>query len=142
MNLTERDVRLSSHWRELAVGIKGLSRFGRPDGVKMSVVALGGSYFVTSLRAVGVEGRIVGSAKEAEEALELLVGEGECKVVIVPESLSPGLDRKRDELSRRGVVYPVFAVVPDVEGRTLEKTNRLYRLVSQAVGAKLKLGEG
>lgn len=84
----------------------------------------------------------MGTAEEAEQVLELLVRDGNCRVVIVPESLAPALDRKRDELSRRGGVYPVFAVVPDMERRTEERTNRLYRLVSQAVGAKLKLGEG
>lgn len=107
----------------------------------MSVVALGGPYFVTSLRAAGVDGRQVGSAKEAEDALELLVGEGKCKVVIVPEALALDLDHKRDELARRGVYYPIFAVVPDIEPHPRERPQRLYRLVSQAVGAKLKLGE-
>jgi len=107
----------------------------------MSVVALGGPYFVTALKAVGVDGRVVGSAKEAEDAVDLLVREGKCKVVIVPESRALELDRKRDELSRRGAYYPVFAVVPDIEERAQERTGRLYRLVSQAVGAKLKLGE-
>ena len=80
------------------------------------------------------------SAKEAEDVLELLVGEGKCKVVVVPEGLALELDHKRDELLRRGAVYPVFAVIPGMEG-VGERTNRLHRLVSQAVGAKLKLGE-
>lgn len=117
----------------------------RPDtsrGSEMSVVSIGDSYFVTSLRSVGVEGRVVSSGGEAEQVLELLAEGGKCKVLIVPESLAHALDPRRDELSRRGVVYPVFAVVPDLEGRVGERTNRLYRLVSQAVGAKLKLGEG
>lgn len=135
-------MRLSPLWLRMSTMYKGLVGVRALDGTEMSVVCLGGSYFVSSLRSAGVEGRIVGSAKAAEEALELLVEEGNCKVIIVPESLAQGLDRKRDELSRRGLVYPVFAVVPDVEGRAGERTERLYRLVSQAVGAKLKLGEG
>lgn len=107
----------------------------------MSVVALGEPYFVTSLRAAGVDGRVVEGAKEAEEAVEQLAAEGKCKVVVVAEGLAVKLERKRDELARRGVYYPVFAVVPEMERGTQERTHRLYELVSQAVGARLKLGE-
>lgn len=107
----------------------------------MSVVALGEPYFVTSLRAAGVDGRIVRDASEAEQAVEQLVNEGKCKVIIVAEGLAVKLERKRDELARRGLYYPVFAVVPEMGKRSEERTRRLYELVSQAVGAKLKLGE-
>jgi len=107
----------------------------------LSVVALGEPYFVTSLRAAGVEGRVVQSAKEAEDAVELLATEGKCKVVLVSEGLAVKLERKRDELARRGEYYPVFAVIPGMAKGTEERTGRLYQLVSQAVGAKLKLGE-
>lgn len=109
--------------------------------MEMSVAALGGPYFVTALKAVGVDGRVVGTAKEAEDAVELLVAEKKCKVIIVPEGLALGLERKRDELARRGVYYPIFAVVPEMEGKVQERTHRLGQLLSQAVGAKLKVGE-
>jgi len=107
----------------------------------LSVVALGEPYFVTSLRAAGVDGRVVASAKEAEDAVEQLANEGKCKVVVVAEGLAVKLEKKRDELARRGVYYPVFAVVPEMGKHPEERTRRLYELVSQAVGAKLKLGE-
>ena len=104
-------------------------------------MALGEPYFVTSLRAAGVEGRVVQTIKEAEDAVDQLAGEGKCKVVIVSEGLAVKLDRKRDELARRGEYYPVFAVVPGMGKESEGRTGRLYQLVSQAVGAKLKLGE-
>lgn len=107
----------------------------------MSVVALGEPYFVTSLRAAGVEGRVVQSTKEAEDAVELLAKEGRCKVVVVSEGLAVKLERKRDDLARRGEYYPVFAVVPGLGVESEGRTHRLYQLVSQAVGAKLKIGE-
>jgi len=107
----------------------------------LSVVALGEPYFVTALRAVGVEGRVVQGAKEAEDAVELLVSEGKCKVVVVSEGLAVKLERKRDELARRGEYYPVFAVIPAMGKEAEGRTRRLYQLVSQAVGARLKLGE-
>ena len=113
----------------------------RGTGWEMSVVALGEPYFVTSLRAAGVDGRAVGDAREAEEAVELLVREDKCKVIVVPERLAVMLEHKRDELARRGIYYPVFAVVPDMDERAQERTHRLYQLISQAVGARLKLGE-
>jgi vacuolar-type H+-ATPase subunit F/Vma7 len=107
----------------------------------LSVVALGEPYFVTSLRAAGVEGRIVQTAKEAEDAVEQLANEGKCKVVVISEGLAAKLDRKRDELAKRGEFYPVFAVVPGMKKEAEGRTRRLYELVSQAVGARLKLGE-
>ena len=107
----------------------------------MSVNALGDAYFVTALRTVGVEGNIVQSAKEAEDALDLLIAKGNCKVIVLPYKLAIELERKRDELSRRGLYYPVFVIIPGIDGATEERTHRLYDLVSQAVGAKLKLGE-
>jgi vacuolar-type H+-ATPase subunit F/Vma7 len=110
-------------------------------GWEMSVVALGEPYFVTSLRAAGVESRVVGSVEEAESAVEMLVGEGKCKVIVISEGLALKLERKRDELARRGVYYPVFAVVPEMGKRVQERTHRLSQLISQAVGARLKLGE-
>ena len=113
----------------------------RKNEIELSVVALGEPYFVTSLRAAGVEGRVVQTAKEAEDAVDLLASEGECKVVLVSEGLAASLDKKRDELARRGEYYPVFAVVPGMGKEAEGRTQRLYQLVSQAVGARLKLGE-
>lgn len=107
----------------------------------MSVNALGDEYFVTALRAVGAEGNIVQSTKEAEDAVDLLVAKGNCKVIVLPYNLGIALERKRDELSRRGLYYPVFVLIPGIDGIIEERTHRLYELVSQAVGAKLKLGE-
>jgi vacuolar-type H+-ATPase subunit F/Vma7 len=107
----------------------------------MSVVALGDPYFVTSLRVVGVAGRMVQTTEDAENAVEQLVSEGMCKVILVTERLALKLERKRGELARRRVNYPVFAVVPEMDGRIQEKSNKLYQLISQAVGARLKLGE-
>jgi vacuolar-type H+-ATPase subunit F/Vma7 len=108
----------------------------------LSVVALGDDYFITSLRAAGVDGIKVRSTKDAEDAVDTLVSEGRCKVIFVTERVALKLERKRSELARRRVNYPVFAVVPEMDGRLSEKSDKLYQLISQAVGAKLKLGEG
>lgn len=107
----------------------------------MSVVALGDPYFVTALRTAGVDGRIVTSTKEAEEVLDALVAEQKCKVIIITNRLAILLERKRDDLNRNGYYYPVFAIVPNMDSSVGEgKTQRLYELISQAVGARLKLG--
>jgi vacuolar-type H+-ATPase subunit F/Vma7 len=108
---------------------------------ELSVVALGDTYFVTALRAAGVEARPVGSVDEAERFIDDLVKEGTCKVIIVSERLAFKLERKRSELSRRRLHYPVFAVIPEMDGKVEERANKLYQLISQAVGARLKLGE-
>lgn len=108
----------------------------------MSVVALGDPYFVTALRVAGVEGRIVLTAKEAEYIVDVLIRERKCKVIILSEKLAILIERKRNELAKLGNYYPVFVVVPGLDGTIEEgRTRRLYQLISQAVGAKLKLGE-
>lgn len=107
----------------------------------MSVSALGDPYFITALRTVGVEGNVVRSTKEAEEAVDLLVAKGKCKVLVISYKLADMLERKRNELTRRGIYYPVFVTIPGLDGDIEGRTHRLYDLVSQAVGAKLKLGE-
>jgi vacuolar-type H+-ATPase subunit F/Vma7 len=108
----------------------------------LSVVAIGDQYFVTALRAAGVDGRIVRNASETEGIVDDLVKEGKCKVIIVPEKVGSFLERKRDELARRGTYYPIFAVVPALDGEIgKERTRKLYELISQAVGARLKLAE-
>lgn len=107
----------------------------------MSVVSVGDRYFVASLRAVGVEGRVASSSDEAGDVIEQLVEKGECKVVVVPQNLAAGLEKKRDDLARRKVHYPIFAVVPDIVPSGGERSDRLYRLIGMAVGARLRLGE-
>ncbi len=107
----------------------------------MSIVALGDKYFVTALRAVGVDGRVVHGTNEAENLVDILVKEAKCKIIIVSEKVASNLDRKRDELAKYEIQYPIFAVIPGLDGGIgKERTQRLYELISQAVGAKLKLG--
>lgn len=107
----------------------------------MSVVALGDKHFVTSLRATGVDGRAVVSPTEAEGVVDGLVSEGRCRVVIVAAGLAAGLERKRNELAKRGAYFPIFVVVPERPSDVKAGADRLYRLIGQAVGARLKLGE-
>ena len=107
----------------------------------MSVNALGDSYFVTALRAVGAEASVVRSTKEAEDAVDILVAKGNCKVIVISYELAVALERKRNELARRALHYPVFVIIPGIDGVIEKRTYRLYNLISQAVGAKLKLGE-
>lgn len=120
--------------------IKGLFEVkGTQTRGEMSVVSVGDRYFVASLRAAGVEGRVASTPGEAGDVIEGLVAEGECKVVVVPQALAAGLEKKRDELARRKVYYPVFAVVPDIVPGRGAKSDRLYRLIGMAVGARLRL---
>jgi vacuolar-type H+-ATPase subunit F/Vma7 len=108
----------------------------------LSVVALGEFYVVNALRAAGVDGREVRSVEEAESEIDLLVKEGKCKVLLVTERLANDLERKRNELSKHRIFYPVFVAIPELSGKMEKKTTeKLYQLISQAVGARLKLGE-
>ena len=107
----------------------------------MSVTAVGDSYFITALRLAGVDGRNAHDAREAEQVIDQLIKEGRCKVLLIPEDLALKLKKKRKELSNNRRIYPVFAIIPGLNGPVGERVKEIHQFISQAVGVKLKLSE-
>ena len=103
----------------------------------MSILAIGDEFFITNFRLVGVPGAMVKNEIEARDKIEEIIKERKCKIVVISESLAIKL--KKDRERWRENVYPIFAIVPGIEGPKGERLNELYSLVSQAVGVKLKL---
>jgi vacuolar-type H+-ATPase subunit F/Vma7 len=103
----------------------------------MSIIALGDEFFVTNFRLAGVPGLVVTNEVEARNKIEELIKEGKCKIVVISESMAIKLKKDREKWRER--VYPIFAIVPGLEGPKGERLHELYFLVSQAVGVKLKL---
>jgi vacuolar-type H+-ATPase subunit F/Vma7 len=103
----------------------------------MSIVVLGDEFFVTNFRLAGISGHVVKNEEEARDKIEDLIKEEKCKIVVISESMAIKL--KKDREKWRGKVYPIFAIVPGLEGPKGERLHELYFLVSQAVGVKLKL---
>jgi vacuolar-type H+-ATPase subunit F/Vma7 len=103
----------------------------------MSLVALGDEFFVTGYMLAGAKGIVVTDVAEAKEKIEELIDAGACKVVIISEDLATKLKDDREAWRKRA--YPVFAILPGLEGAKGGRLSELYSLVSLAVGAKLKL---
>jgi len=103
----------------------------------MSIMAVGDEFFITNFRLAGVPGVVVKDEAEAREKIEEIIKERKCKIVVISESMAIKL--KKDREKWREKVYPVFAIVPGLEGPKGERLHELYFLVSQAVGVKLKL---
>ncbi|MEM3383024.1 MAG: V-type ATP synthase subunit F [Nitrososphaerales archaeon] len=103
----------------------------------MNIVALGDDFFITNFRLAGVPGFVVNNEEEARNKIEEIIKEGKCKIVVISESMAIKLKKDREKWRER--VYPIFAIVPGLEGPKGERLHELYFLVSQAVGVKLKL---
>ena len=106
----------------------------------MSVAVIADKYLATGFRLAGVDAFPVKDGEEAKKKLEEIIAEKKYKVVLIPERFAPSLREERMRLLESEEIYPVIALIPDLEGSTGERTQELYQLISQAVGARLKLG--
>jgi vacuolar-type H+-ATPase subunit F/Vma7 len=103
----------------------------------MSIVAVGDEFLITGFRLAGVPGVVVNDEAEARERIDEIIKEKKCKVVMISEDMAIRLKSDREKWRKN--VYPLFVIVPGLEGPRLERVRELYSLVSQAVGVKLKL---
>jgi vacuolar-type H+-ATPase subunit F/Vma7 len=105
----------------------------------VSIVALGDEFFVTGYMMAGAKGVVVRDDATAKKKIEELMENDSCKVVIMSEELAIRLKEDREKWRKRA--YPVFAILPGLEGARGERLSELYSLVSLAVGAKLKMSD-
>ena len=87
---------------------------------------------------MGVEAFSVKSTDEARALLSNIVSGARYDVVILTERLSRELQREKAKIVSLGKGRPVFAVIPDLQGTTGQRTRELHDLISESVGAELK----
>ncbi|MCD6443749.1 hypothetical protein CW710_00070 [Candidatus Bathyarchaeota archaeon] len=104
----------------------------------MSIVAVGDRYFVLVFRLVGIRGREVSDEKEAEEEVKKLISNEECRVIILDERLAFRVKRLREEIMRKEKPYPIFVIVPGLEGSKGLRIQEMHNLIEQAIGVRLK----
>jgi len=107
------------------------------DGTRVAIIA--DKYLATGFRLAGIIAFPVRDAREAAETLETIVSEDKYDVIIITENLSIALRKQREAILARGKARPAIAVVPDFKGPTGERLRELHKLISQSVGAELKL---
>lgn len=105
----------------------------------MSIASIGPSPFVTCFELVGVEGFEAESGEEVVKILRELVEKKQFKLIVVPERFAEETYEIRSLVMKKGDIWPIFALIPDltmVKGMRLEE---LKAVVSLAIGAKLEL---
>lgn len=105
----------------------------------MSVVAIGPSPFITCYELIGINGFEAENGEEVAKILQGIIEERKFKLIVLPERFAKETDEIRSLVMKKGEIWPVFALIPDltmVSGMRLEE---LKSVVSLAIGAKLEL---
>lgn len=105
----------------------------------MSVAVVGPSSFVTCFQIIGAVGYEAEDGESVAEVLEHLVYEQDYKIIIIPERFAKETLPIREEVLRRGMITPIFALIPDLTLETGMRMEELQAIVSLAIGAKLEL---
>jgi vacuolar-type H+-ATPase subunit F/Vma7 len=103
----------------------------------MRAAIIADKYLSTGFRLAGVEPFPIENVQEAGAKLDEILKDEQYKVVVLPENVAHVLKEKRDEMVRKGKIFPVFVVVPDFEGSKRLREKELYEAVGRAIGAKL-----
>jgi len=109
----------------------------RSEGLCVDMVIVGDKYLVSGFRLVGIETIEVANDDLAAKKVESLVLEGKCKILFITEKVALKLKSLREDLIKTKRYYPVFVIIPDLEGSLHERIRELHQLVNQAVGVKL-----
>ncbi len=102
------------------------------------VAIIAEKHLATGFRLAGVEAFPIQSNQEAKAVLARLVSEGKYDIIFLTEKLSKELQREKAKIVSLGKGKPVFAVIPDFQGPTGQRTRELHSLISESVGAELK----
>ncbi len=105
----------------------------------MSIAAVGPTPFVTCFELIGVKGFEAESREEVVRVLRELVDKKEFKLIVFPERFADETYEIHSLVMKRGEIWPIFALIPDLTMITGMRLEELKRVVSLAIGAKLEL---
>lgn len=103
----------------------------------MEMVMVGDKYLASGFRLIGIETIEAATDDVAAKKVQELVNEGACKIILITEKVALKLKNLRENLIKTRRFYPVFVIIPDLEGPINERIRELRQLVNQAVGVKL-----
>jgi len=109
--------------------------------VKLDIAAIGDRHITNVFRLAGAEAILAENENSAVEQVIKLTEKGDYKVIIVTEEVSSKLKEIRGKLLKEKRLYPIFVVVPDLQGPLGLRSAELQELVNKSVGVKLKTGE-
>lgn len=103
----------------------------------MDMVMIGDKYLAGGFRLIGINTIEVPNDDLAAKKVQELVFEGNLRIVFITEKVALKLKDFREDLIKTRRFYPVFVIIPDLEGALNERIRELRQLVNQAVGVKL-----
>lgn len=101
----------------------------------MKVFIIGNQEAVLGFSLVGVHGKAVTTAAEANEALDEALSNTENGIVLITEDIAGLIQGRMDELKLRSTV-PLVVEIPGPQGKA-EGQPSLNEIVMRAIGVKL-----
>ena len=101
----------------------------------MKVFVVGNEDAVLGFSLVGVRGRTVASADEANQALDEALSDSENGIVLVTEDIARLMESRMDQLKLRSTV-PLVVEIPGPKGISADRPS-LNEIVLRAIGVKL-----
>jgi len=105
----------------------------------MSIAAVGPSPFVTCLELIGINGFEAESGEEVAKILQDLIEKKKFKLIVFPERFAKETYEMRSVVMKKGDIWPIFALIPDLTMTSGMKLEELKSVISLAIGAKLEL---
>ena len=102
------------------------------------IAVIAEKHLATGFRLAGIEAFPIENIGEAKTALSKILAEEKHDIIILTERLSKELHNEKAKVLARGKGKPIFAVFPDFQGPTGQRTRELHDLISESVGAELK----
>ena len=101
----------------------------------MKILVIGNREAVLGFSLVGVHGRIVSTAAEANQALDATLTDSEAGIILVTEDIAATIEARMDQLKLRSTV-PLVVEIPGPEGARSDRPS-LNDIMLRAIGVKL-----
>ncbi len=105
----------------------------------MKVAAIGDSVFIKAFELIGAEGFEARDAEGVKQRIKEIVEGGRHSIIIIPERYVDETREVRMKIMRESGGRLMFAFVPDHLGGAGKRVEELKRLLSLAVGVKLRV---
>ena len=101
----------------------------------MGFFVIGEEEIVSGFSLIGIEGAVISSSEEAEEAFKKATAMADVTVLILTESAQSLVQEKVDDWQLKGK-YPLIVVIPGLEGH-LEGRKTLVDSIREAIGISI-----
>ena len=101
----------------------------------MKILVIGNQEAVLGFSLVGVHGKAVSTASEADEALDEALATADTGIILVTEDVAEMVEARMDQLKLRSTV-PLVVEIPGPEGVRPDRPS-LNEMVLRAIGVRL-----